>query len=264
MAADALYMLKAAVAIKDCELGVCDVDSDCNVSVHDALLTLGNSLMGQGEISCNPTCAEAYTCGRSVAPRCGGSCPSGHQCMYEGNIDFSAASTRHRDRDSDSDDGNGRDHNRRGDRERHHDRDRDSDRDSDSAVAGNDPGFGTECYCVPVEDPAVDPTPPAPSNPSTTTTLPEPSSTTTTSSTTLSTTTTTLGANADRGMQTYKDECQICHKAGSFDTNGFAPDLTNKIRKLRTNISSLTGAHPNNLQFTQQQIDDLKEFLRGL
>jgi len=65
-------------------------------------------------------------------------------------------------------------------------------------------------------------------------------------------------------MQIYVDNCQGCHRAGSFDTNGFAPDLTRKISKLRPNISSLVKAHPSSLQFTQQQIDDLKDFLRSL
>ncbi len=266
-AVDALYMLKAAVNMKDCDLGVCDVDADCGIGVGDVLLTLRNSVSGEGELSCSSACATTTTC------------EPGYECQNDASSLL--ASSRH-ERDGDSDHGSGRgdrgnDRNGDSDRGRRDRGDRGGDRDGDSGgnngsgdndgdsdaysgdPLGQDPAGQPGCVCVPVDPQPTGSTTTTMTSATTTVTVVAPSSTTTSLRTT-----TTMGASSSAGQQIYENECGTCHIAGSFDTRGFAPDLTRKVNKLRQNISSLTGSHPSNLQFSSQEIDNLKAFLNSL
>jgi hypothetical protein len=89
------------------------------------------------------------------------------------------------------------------------------------------------------------------------------STSTSTSVTTSSTTTTTMPSAVDAGRATYDARCSSCHKAGSYDTTGFAADLRTKGGLLVTNLGSLDPVMAS-ITLTQKEISDLQAFLGSL
>ncbi len=292
-ASDALYTLKAAVGMHECEGAVCDVDADCQIGASDALLTLHGSLNGSRFDDCATACDEPVACGKSSAPQCGGICPAGEACILDefGLSTWSALQGYDDDSDSDSDaysDGTS-DVEDDSDGDSDIDDDSDADSDGDSDIDDDSDGGGNtdlHCICFPTDLPTTTTSLPSPTTSTTTTTsttLPAPSTTTTTlappdtttttlvaptttssTTTTTSTSTTTLGANPVLGQAIYDSNCMVCHKAGSHDTSGFAPNLAGKAGKLRNNVTSITGDHPSGLVFTDDEIADLAAFLSSL
>jgi mono/diheme cytochrome c family protein len=280
-ATDALYTLRSAVGSKPCEKAVCDVDGDCRINALDALLTLHSSTLNATPSDCRESCEAPVACGKSAAPQCGGACPDGQVCLLDelGLSGLYAADDSddgsYGDADDDSDgDRRGDD----GDSDADSDGSRDDDSDDDSD-GGGDPSL--HCLCLPVDGgPASTtttmsaPTTTSTSTTSTSSTMGEPGATTsttvqsptttTTTTTTTSTTTTTVGVGTAAGQQIYDSVCFACHRAGTYDTDGFAPNLAGKGAKLRLDISSITGQHPDGLVYTQEQIDSLAAFLNGL
>ena len=60
-ASDALYTLRAGVGISQCDILVCDVDANCQVSATDALVLLRASVGQQVEMNCAAGCFETTT-----------------------------------------------------------------------------------------------------------------------------------------------------------------------------------------------------------
>jgi mono/diheme cytochrome c family protein len=96
-----------------------------------------------------------------------------------------------------------------------------------------------------------------------TTTLDVTTTTTTTSTTTSSTTTTTLGGSVQAGQAHYDAVCSACHRAGSHDTNGFAPNLAGKGDLLVNNLGSIDPMM-SGITLTNKQILNLAAFLDSL
>jgi len=88
-------------------------------------------------------------------------------------------------------------------------------------------------------------------------------SVTSTSSTTTSTTTTTAPSAVEAGRTTYSARCASCHKAGSYDTSGFASDLRTKGGLLVPNLGDLDPLM-SSITLSQKEIDDLRAFFASL
>lgn len=92
-------------------------------------------------------------------------------------------------------------------------------------------------------------------------------STTTTSTTsttsTSSTSSTTMGNSAiERGREIYDLDCASCHKAGSYDPNGFAGNLAGK-GSLPNDMGDIDGSM-SGLVYSNDEIVDLLAFLNSL
>jgi hypothetical protein len=88
-------------------------------------------------------------------------------------------------------------------------------------------------------------------------------SSTSSTSTTTSSTTTTMPSAIAAGRATYDARCASCHKAGSYDTSGFASDLRTKGGLLVTNLGSLDPVMAG-ITLSQTEIGDLQAFLGSL
>jgi len=100
-------------------------------------------------------------------------------------------------------------------------------------------------------------------SPSSTTTTTTSTSVTSTSGTTTSTTTTTAPSAVEAGRATYDARCASCHKAGSYDTMGFASDLRTKGELLVPNLGDLNPMMAA-ITLSQREIDDLRAFFASL
>ncbi len=79
---DSLYILQSAVGVRDCRLEDCDINSDCRISVSDALGALRSSVGDDSvELGCKPECPTTVPCGAEDAPMCNGTCPADQACM---------------------------------------------------------------------------------------------------------------------------------------------------------------------------------------
>lgn len=67
----------------------------------------------------------------------------------------------------------------------------------------------------------------------------------------------------DAGKATYDSRCASCHKAGTYDTSGFATDLNGKSSLLTTNLGSLDPIM-SSITLSQQEITNLTAFLNSL
>ncbi|AMV72020.1 hypothetical protein JCM30471_05190 [Desulfuromonas carbonis] len=67
------------------------------------------------------------------------------------------------------------------------------------------------------------------------------------------------GGDAVAGKVVYDNSCSSCHKFGSADTSGFAPDLANKGSLVATKI----GAGHNGVSLSATQVSDLAAYLDG-
>jgi mono/diheme cytochrome c family protein len=65
------------------------------------------------------------------------------------------------------------------------------------------------------------------------------------------------------GRATYDARCASCHKAGSYDTSGFASDLRTKGGLLVTNLGSLDPGMAG-ITLSQTEIDNLQAFFGSL
>jgi cytochrome c2 len=90
-------------------------------------------------------------------------------------------------------------------------------------------------------------------------------STTTTivTTTSTSTTTTTLDDPLVSGRELYDSVCAGCHRAGSHDTSGFAPDLAGKGSRVVNNLGSIDAAM-SSITLTNQEVADVAAFLNSL
>ncbi len=81
-AVDSLYILQSAVGARDCRLDECDINSDCRISVSDALGVLRSAVGDDGiKIDCKSECPTIVRCGAEDAPMCNGTCPADYACM---------------------------------------------------------------------------------------------------------------------------------------------------------------------------------------
>lgn len=93
--------------------------------------------------------------------------------------------------------------------------------------------------------------------------------TTTTSSSSSTTsssmvTSTTMGPSAiERGRILYDLECAGCHKAGSYDTRGFAGDLAGRGEKMRTDLGVIDESM-DGLIYSADEVADFVAFLESL
>jgi hypothetical protein len=88
-------------------------------------------------------------------------------------------------------------------------------------------------------------------------------SSTTSSSTTTSSTTTTMPNAVDAGKATYGSRCSSCHKAGTYDTIGFATDLKGKSSLLIADLGALDPMM-STITLSQLEITNLTAFLNSL
>jgi len=99
-ASDALFVLQAAVASDHCDLEICDVNSDCTVTVTDALETLLEAVGSGSTLVCADGCGPFVPCAESGAPTCGGSCPGDQACVVRSLDEVGDAVTLCHDRAS--------------------------------------------------------------------------------------------------------------------------------------------------------------------
>jgi hypothetical protein len=79
---DALFILQSSVGKNDCTLEDCDVNTDCQVSASDALVSLKASVKGTAtHDSCKSECPTTTPCEEAGAPVCNGVCPEGQACV---------------------------------------------------------------------------------------------------------------------------------------------------------------------------------------
>jgi hypothetical protein len=82
-AVDALHILRSSIGARQCTLGACDLNSDCEVSVGDALRTLVASVGGDAERDCDSNCPTEILCEDAGAPTCNGLCPAEYVCTAD-------------------------------------------------------------------------------------------------------------------------------------------------------------------------------------
>jgi mono/diheme cytochrome c family protein len=73
----------------------------------------------------------------------------------------------------------------------------------------------------------------------------------------------------DPGRILYDEGCAACHKAGGYDTDGFAPNLAGNGDKLEADLTRITGSHqaipePPGPSLSSQELTDLRTFLDAL
>ncbi len=71
---------------------------------------------------------------------------------------------------------------------------------------------------------------------------------------------TPVTGNAANGQTDDNTLCAGCHRLGTFDTTGTAPDLSGKASLIVTNLGSISSAM-SSITLTAQQVADLKAFV---
>ncbi len=274
-AVDSLYILQSAVGARECRLEDCDINSDCRISVSDALGTLRSAVGDDDvELGCRSECPTTVPCGSENAPMCNGTCPADQACMpvvgdgedHDDRVTIChlppgnpgnartlvvgessvPAHLSHGDELGPCEDlGMGlssvtrdRGEDDHGDSDGHDEADL-GDEHGDSDGAAPEPGQA-DCVCVPIDI------------------------TTTTTMAPATTTTTTMGPSIAAGQAIYDTRCQFCHSAGTHDTTGGpGGSLTRKGSRLRNNLGSISG-QMTGLTLTNQELGDLAAFLNSL
>jgi len=86
---------------------------------------------------------------------------------------------------------------------------------------------------------------------------------TATSSTSTTTTSTTTLSPAAAGQALYDSICSVCHRAGSYDTDGFAPNLAKKGNLVVQNLGSI-NSQMSPYVLTKDEVAAVRAFLNSL